>query len=178
MLDQASGHLDDRDFTPKTPEHLPEFQTDVAASHNDQVLGKKVDVHHGTVGKIFDLFQPRHLRGSRAPTHVNKHPFSRELLRAYGHLSRRLKAGVALVYRAVFHRLQPGLEPSPRLPRYLVLPSLHTLHVHAYTGGIHSEIGGTPGHVGGVGAGDHGLSRDTTCVDTGTAEQLALDDRN
>src|SRR5262245_18367472 len=32
--------------------------------------------------------------------------------------------------------------------------------------------------MGGVGAGDHGLGGNATCVDTGTAEQLALDDRN
>ena len=96
--------------------------------------------------------------------------FSREPLRAYSHLSRRFEAGVALVDRAVFHLLQPGLEPVPRLPRYLVLPRLHAFHVDAYAASIDPEIGGTPRHVGGIGAGDHSLSRDTTCVDAGTTE--------
>src|SRR5262249_38499201 len=116
MLNQSLSHLNDSYFTAKTAVHLPKFQTDVAASHNNQVLGKEIDVHHGTVVKIFDLFQSLHLRGGRASTDVNKNSFSREPLRAYSQDSRRLEAGVALIDCAVCHLLQPALEPSPRIP--------------------------------------------------------------
>ena len=104
-LNQAPTHFDDGDFTPKTPVHLSELQTDIAASHNDQVSGKKVDVHHGTVGEVFDLFESCHLRHGCSTTNVDKYPVSREPVRADAHLSRRLEAGMALVDCAVLHFL-------------------------------------------------------------------------
>src|SRR4029453_7863944 len=66
-LNQSLSHLDDSYFTAKTAVHLPKFQTDIAASHNDQVLGKEIDVHHGAVVKIFDFFQSPNSRGGRPP---------------------------------------------------------------------------------------------------------------
>ena len=65
-LNQARPHLDDRDLASESPEHLPELQPDIAAAHDDQMLGKKIDVHHRAVGEVFDLLESRHLRHDRA----------------------------------------------------------------------------------------------------------------
>ncbi len=36
---QALRHLDQRDLRPETPEHLGEFEPDVAAAHDDEMAG-------------------------------------------------------------------------------------------------------------------------------------------
>src|ERR1700731_611087 len=42
---QARGVLDDGDLAAEPAEHLPEFQSDVAAADDDQVLWKLVQLH-------------------------------------------------------------------------------------------------------------------------------------
>ena len=58
--DQARPHLDDGDFASESPEHLPELQPDIAAAHDDQVPGKKINVHHRAVGEVLDLIEAGH----------------------------------------------------------------------------------------------------------------------
>jgi len=92
---------------------------------------------------------------------------------------RRLEAGVALIDGAIFQAPQPAFDPGSGLPRYGILPRLHAFHIDIpLAAKFDAKVGGTADHVGGVGAGDHRFRRNASRVDTGTAEQLALDDRD
>src|ERR1022692_4219834 len=136
-----------------------------------------VDFHHGTVGEVLDLIQSGHLRHHRAPAHVDEDPLGGEPVRSDAYLLGRLEASVALIDGAVVHVLQPCLNRCPGFPRYGILPGFHPPHIDARaSAGIHPELGCAANHMGGVSAGDHGLGRNAACVDTGAAEQLALDD--
>ena len=76
-MDQARRHLKDGDLAPKSPVHLAEFQTNITTAHDNQVLRKKVDVHHRAVGQILDLVQPRQLRHNRASANIDKYSLGR-----------------------------------------------------------------------------------------------------
>jgi hypothetical protein len=56
-MDQAGRHLDDSDVAAEAPVHLREFQSDIAAAHNDQMTRNKVDSHHRAVCQIGDLLE-------------------------------------------------------------------------------------------------------------------------
>jgi hypothetical protein len=84
---QARPHLENRNLASKAPEHLAEFQADIAAADNDQVFGQKVDGHHGTVGEIRDLVQSGHFRHDGAPAHVDEDPPGGEPVRSHAHLA-------------------------------------------------------------------------------------------
>ena len=98
---------------------------------------------------------------------------------AHADFPRRLETRVALVDRAVLHRLQPGLDSRARLPGDAVLPRLDPPHIDAHAAAdTHAEFRRAPRHVRGIGARHHRLGRDAAGIDAGAAEQLALDDRD
>ncbi len=81
-MDEPLRHLDDGDFAAETSEHLPEFETDVAAADDDQVPGKEVEVHHRAVVEVFDLLETRQPRHGGAAADVDEDPLRREPVRA------------------------------------------------------------------------------------------------
>ena len=68
--DQPRPHLDDGDLAPEAAKHLAEFETDIAAADDHQMLRQKIDIHHRAVGEIGHLIQPRRSAGreARPPT--------------------------------------------------------------------------------------------------------------
>ena len=50
--DDARRHLDDGDAAAEAPVHLREFESDVAAADDDQVLRQEIDVHHAGARQI------------------------------------------------------------------------------------------------------------------------------
>ena len=88
------------------------------------------------------------------------------------------KAGVAAIDGDVLRRIEPFLEALIRAPDNGILALLDLLHVDA-DGPIdeYAEVRCSPGDVGGARARDHRLRRRAARVDTGSAKQLAFDDR-
>src|SRR5207248_2752126 len=121
---------DDGDLAAKSAEHLPELQPDIAAAHDEEVPGKKINVHHRAVGEASDLLDSRHRRHDRAATDIDEDPIRHDPHRAHADVARRLETGVAPVNSAVFHFLQPGLEACPGLSGDGVLPRLDPPHVY------------------------------------------------
>ena len=177
-VDQARSHFEDGDLAAKTPVHLPELQTDVAAAHDDQMFRQEVDIHHGTVGEIGNLADPRQVGDDGAAAHVDEKSLGAEPFGADAHFPRRLEADVAFVHGAVRRALEKAFDPDSRLSGDGVLAGFDPLHVDAHVAADgHAEIGCPPRHVRGVRAGDHGLGGYAARVDAGAAEQLALGDR-
>ena len=139
--------------------------------------GKKINAHHRAVSEVGHPIEAGHWRHGRASAHVDEDPIGCQSVLAHADFRWRFEAGVALVNRAVFHLLQPGLHPDPRFFRYRVLPLLYALHVDAHAAiDRHAEIRRPARHVGGIGARHHGLGGYAAGVDAGAAEQFALDD--
>src|SRR5207237_5274065 len=130
--DQPRPHLDDGDLASKPPEHLPELQPHIAAADYDQVAGQEIDSHHRAIGEVLDLVESRHRRHDRAAAHVDEDTLGRDRVLTHADGPWRLEAGVALVDRAIFHLLQPGLDSDPGLRRHGVLPRLDLPHVDAH----------------------------------------------
>ncbi len=170
-LSQAWPHLDDGYLAAKPAEHLPELQADIAATYDDQVPRKIVDVHDRAVGEVLNLVESRHLRHGGAATDVDEDPIRRENIRAHAYLFGRLETSVAFEDAGVFQFLQRRLQPHPRLSGYGILPRLDAPHIDAHTAvKRHSEVPGASRHVGGIGARHHGFGWDTAGVDTRSAE--------
>ncbi len=88
-----------------------------------------------------------------------------------------LKARVALVHCAIFHVLEPGFHTFIGHPHNPILARLDLLHVHRNgPADQHTKLWATPGHISGTSAGNQGLGWYTACIDTGSPEELALDD--
>src|SRR5579862_5407634 len=74
VASQLRSSTNQGDFTPKPAVHLREFQADVAAAHDNQVMGKEVHVHDGAVGQVRNCVDARHLRHRCATAHVDEYP--------------------------------------------------------------------------------------------------------
>ena len=70
--DDPRALLDDGDLRAEAPVHLAEFEPDVAAADDDQMLGQEVDVHHRRVGEIRSSCEARHRRHQRAAADVDE----------------------------------------------------------------------------------------------------------
>jgi hypothetical protein len=65
--DQARAHLDHRHLRPEAAIHLREFQTDIAAADDDQVLRHRLEFEDGGVGEVIDRVHagdPGHVRAT------------------------------------------------------------------------------------------------------------------
>src|SRR5215467_5337639 len=62
VLNEPRSHLDDCDLAAKAPEHLAEFETDVAAANDHEMTREKVHLHHGAVVEAVHLVESRHRR--------------------------------------------------------------------------------------------------------------------
>ena len=59
--DQARPLLDDRDLGAEAPVHLREFEPDVAAADDHEMLGHPVEREDRAVGEVGDLTDARHV---------------------------------------------------------------------------------------------------------------------
>jgi hypothetical protein len=170
-LDQVRALLDNGDFAPESPVHLREFQADVAATYDDKMARKEIDIHHGAVGEVSDLVETMHLRHPRTPAYVDEYSLCLQPLRADAHFPGGLEGGVALIHCAVFQPPQHGFDRNSRIPRHFVLPGFNAFHIDAHRAtDDHAELGGSADCVGGVRACDHGLCGCAACVHARAAE--------
>ena len=109
-LDQAGAHFDDGDLAAEPPEHLAEFQTDIAAADDDQVAREEIDIHHGGIGEVTDLVEPRHLGNDRARAHIDEDAFGGETPSPTATSRAETKRAAPLIDGAVRQALQPGLD--------------------------------------------------------------------
>src|SRR5579871_1387186 len=84
--DQARPHFDDGDPAAKAPEHLRELEADIAATDDDQMLGQKVDVHHGGVGEEVYLIETGHFRDNGAAADIEEDALGSKPPVAHAHL--------------------------------------------------------------------------------------------
>src|SRR5579871_3275585 len=73
---EARSHLDYGHAAAKTAVHLPELESHVTASDDDQVFGEEVDGHQALVGQIGDLSHARHTGYERPAAHVDEEAFA------------------------------------------------------------------------------------------------------
>lgn len=71
-LNQARPLLDHCYFAAKAGIHLGEFESDVTAADDSQMLRQKVDVHHAGVGQIIDLIEAGEVWHPRPPADVDE----------------------------------------------------------------------------------------------------------
>ena len=70
--DEPVLSLQDGDLAAEAAIHLRELQPDVAAADHDEMLGQKVDVHHGGVVEIGDLVETLDGRNDGAAADVDE----------------------------------------------------------------------------------------------------------
>ena len=112
--DEPRTHLDDRDLGAEATEHLTEFEADVAAADDDEMLRQEIHRHHRAVGEERDLADAGHVGNERAAADVDEDLVRVEALSADAHLVCGLEAGVALIDGAVLHGPQPVLDTGAR----------------------------------------------------------------
>jgi len=89
-----------------------------------------------------------------------------------------LEPGVPANNGAAVHSVQPIFDALAVAQHDLVFACLDFRHVHADHSGPDTVFRAATGQLGGVRAGHQGLGRNASVVDTGAADQFALDDRD
>src|SRR5687767_5970930 len=176
--DEPRPHFDNRHLGAETAKHLAEFEADVASADDDQVLRQEVDRHHRAVREEIDRADPGHVGNERAAADIDEDLLGAEALSTDAHLVRGFEAGVAPIDGAVLHVLEPVFQTDPRLLGDLILACLHALHVDTHGADVDAVLGGASGHARRVRARHHRLGRNAAGVDAGSAEDLALDERD
>ena len=72
--DQSAAHLHDGDPATEAAVNLGEFQPDVAAPDDHQVLGQEIHVHHAGVGEVVYVADPGHVGDECTPADVDDDP--------------------------------------------------------------------------------------------------------
>ena len=172
------GHpLDDGDFAAEAAVHLSEFDADVTASNDDEMLRKKVDLEHGGVGEVIDLVDAGEGWDIGAATYVEEDLWGFEQVFAHSYCGGGFELCVAGVDGAVGIGPQAGFDAVARFEEDFFFAGFDGLHVDGEAAGnVDAVEGGAACHLHGVGVGDEGLGRDAAGVDAGSAEELALDD--
>src|SRR5882672_7364930 len=156
---------------------LRELEADVAAAHDDEVLGRLVQLHHRAVGQVRHLADAGEIGHERAAADIEKDPvrLQRPALDIEG--ARTGEARMAADQRDVLHPLDPIGHGVRRFLDDAVLARLDRLHVHAHLAGDEAVFAAASRRVHGARRGHQRLGGDAADVDAGAADELALDDR-
>src|SRR5246500_5803285 len=106
MANEPRRHFDDRYLAAKAAVDLAEFEADIAAADNDQMLRQKVDVHHRRIRQVGHFVYAGHWRHQRPAPDIDKDPFSAQppsivVIGGDFHRLRRREPGMAAVKRDV-----------------------------------------------------------------------------
>jgi len=175
--DNAGSRLHHRHTAAEASEHLREFQTDVAATNDDEVRRDDVEVHHRDVRQVGNLIHPRYggFRGTTAD--IEKDAVRLQSLQADRKLRSPDEASMPRIDGDAFQSCHPLLDAAARVTDDLVLARLHALHVHARPGVQHDAIvDRSCGCACGIRAGDHRFGRRAAVVDARPAEPVLFDD--
>src|SRR5262249_24951817 len=97
--DQARSEFDHGHLAAETAIHLSKLKADVAAPEDNEMRGKKIDIHHRAVGQVRNLVEAGD-RGNRcARANVEKDVIRGELRAIHCHFLFRNEATVALINR-------------------------------------------------------------------------------
>src|SRR6201987_969083 len=111
MESEPWRHFDDRYLAAKAAIHLAEFEADIAAADNDEMVRQKIDVHHRRIRQVGHFVYAGHWRHQRPAADIDKDPSSAQPLAGDFHRLRRREPGVAAVERDVGGFLEAGGNP-------------------------------------------------------------------
>ena len=175
--DEALGHFDDGHFAAEATVHLREFESDIAAADDEQMIRQKVHLHHAAVRQKRDLIEPRHVRDKGARAGVDENALGLEQMVVNAHGPWALESRMAPKDRAVGKTLHPLSHALARRTGDLVLARLDARHIDPYrSAGVNPVLAGTACKMGDIGTGHQCLGRDAAGVDASAAEMLSLDD--
>src|SRR5215470_17361541 len=80
VANKPRRHFDNRYPAPKPAVYLAEFEADIAAADNDEMLRQKIDVHHRRIRQVGHLVYAGHWRHQRPPADIDKDPSSAQPL--------------------------------------------------------------------------------------------------
>ncbi len=176
--DQARAHLDDRHCAAEAPVHLREFEPDIAAADDQQVIGHEVDAHHAGIGEVTYVGEAVDAVHGSAAADIDENLRRFEQALADPHAARTFEARLALDQRDVRRLADPFADVGVRLRDDRILARLDPCHVDPNRPVEYdAEIGGATRDMGGTRARDQRLGGNAADVDAGAADQLALDDR-
>src|SRR5580698_7950924 len=110
VLDEARAFFNDGDLAAEAAEDLGEFQADIAAAYDDQVLRQLFEVEDGGVDEIGDLVDAGHVGNVRAAAYVDEDFFGRDCFCPGLDFVAGKKAGLFVEDGAVFHAAKPALD--------------------------------------------------------------------
>src|SRR3954467_658663 len=93
--------LDYRHFAAKAPEHLREFESDVAAAYDDQMTWKDLELEDRRVGQVGHRVDAGHVRNVCPAAHVEKDLVRGNEVVAHAERVWRLKTRVTFIYGAI-----------------------------------------------------------------------------
>ncbi len=76
VANQPRRHFDDRYLAAKAAVHLAEFEADIAAADNDEMVRQKIDVHHRRIRQVGHFVSAGHWRHQRPAADIDKDPLS------------------------------------------------------------------------------------------------------
>src|ERR1700757_3180968 len=76
VANEPRRHFDDRYLAAKAAVHLAEFEADIAAADNDEMVRQKIDVHHRRIRQVGHLVYARHWRHQRPAADIDEDPSS------------------------------------------------------------------------------------------------------
>jgi len=154
VLDQAVGHLDDRDLRPEASIDLSEFEAHVAAADDHEMARQLVQGQQAGVGEGADLIDARQGWNVRPAPHIDEDPLGGEALGADADLPRGFEPRLAPVHGAVGEPGHPPFDAVPLMADHAILPGGDLPHVDG-DAAVQDDavVGGATRHVGGAGAG-------------------------
>ncbi len=108
--DEALLHLDDRHRGAEASVDLREFEADIAAADDDQMLGKAVEGEQRGIGQIRHLVDTRQGRRDGASADIDEDARRAQPLLADRNRIRRDKPHVTFDYCAALHATHPALD--------------------------------------------------------------------
>ena len=177
MANEPRRHFDDRYPAAKAAIHLAEFEADIAAADNDQMVRQKIDIHHRRIRQVGRFVYAGHWRHHRPAADINKDPSGMQPLAGDFHCLRRREPGVAAVERDVGGVFEGRGKPVSRRRHNRIHARFHPPHVDAdVTPDHHTILRGAPRDPGGIGARYQGLGRGAAGIDASAADEMALND--
>ena len=124
--------LDDGDLAAEAPEDLAELEPDVAAAHDDEVLGQHVELEHPGARQVLDAVEAGQLRDEGPRADVEEDPVALEPLAVHLDGLGRDEARVPADQLDVLHALEPVGDAAVRLAGDRLHARVDAGHVDAH----------------------------------------------
>src|SRR5215471_360928 len=111
MANEPRRHFDDRYPAAKAAVHLAEFEADIAAADNDEMVRQKIDIPHRRIRQVGYFVHAGHWRHQRPAADIDEDPSSAQPLAGDFNCLRRREPSVAAVERDVGGVFEGGGTP-------------------------------------------------------------------